>query len=513
MAADDNYLTLQSIRTAIPWKEWGYELIACAQNGTEAWEKISKYRPDIVILDIHMPGMDGIEVASRIQEMDEKPVIIFLSAYDEFDYAQKGIRLGVFDYLLKPLDHKELKMILDKAAKSLIHKSAGNEKRWEQDWCEKLLLESIVGREEAVHTLGAYLSEKWHSYGYSLLLLCNPEERRKEFEIFRENIRTVLKKEPLRYLNVETKDGSLILIGFSTLRLVRDYDLEALYLANRIVGAAKEHGLCLSAGISDYAEQWEHPEQMYEEARFALESRFFLENKSVIHYRSVKSKSVHNEYVLSKKLQEFFLAVNQGEHENILEYLDEFIDLFEKDERYDVEYARSVFLQIAFSLSGMPDGGCMDGEPRKTMDMIRHEIQNLTGMQEMIQWIREYAQTCIMHCRRQEQPFSVQTQRVLDFLNTNYMKQLSLKDAAESAGVSEGHLCRLLKNETGETFVNILNKIRIQKAEQLIDSGNYKVYEVAEQVGISNYAYFYQVFRKITGVSPTEYQKKYKKSK
>lgn len=95
----------------------------------------------------------------------------------------------------------------------------------------------------------------------------------------------------------------------------------------------------------------------------------------------------------------------------------------------------------------------------------------------------------------------------------NYMKPISLGDAAADAGISESHLCRLLKNETGETFVNILNKIRIQRAEHLIATGTYKVYEVAELVGFSNYAYFYQVFRKLAGVTPTEYQKNRQKAK
>lgn len=85
------------------------------------------------------------------------------------------------------------------------------------------------------------------------------------------------------------------------------------------------------------------------------------------------------------------------------------------------------------------------------------------------------------------------------------MEHIGLSDAAADAGISESHLCRLLRSETGETFVNILNKIRIQKALELIQSGGYKVYEVAETVGFSNYAYFYQIFKKITGRAPTEY--------
>lgn len=507
LAADDNPLTLQSLQTTIPWQEWGYELTACAQNGEDAWKKINLYYPDIVILDIHMPGMSGLEVAARIQEMENRPLVILLSAYDEFTYAKKGIRLGVFDYLLKPLDNGELKMVLDKAALSLLCEAHGNEKNWRKDWCKRLLAESTANHPEAIGTLRAYLSEEWHPYGYALLFVQLLEGNRSAYESFLQDTENMLSGEHVQQLNTELKMGSLILLGFSSLRLTRDYDLKALYLANAIIEIGKKHALQLCVGISNYAEQLDDPEKMFEEAKFAAQSRFFLENKSVIHYQSVMSKSVHNEYIMSKKMQELFYAVSQKNIKKYMESLDEFIVLFEKSDCYDVEYVRTIFIQIAFSVSSMADICCMSDQV-KTMDTIQKEIQSITSMQSMAEWIREYARRCIEEPQQSVRSVSPQTKKTLDFLNMNYMKQVSLKDAAVYSGVSESHLCRLLKNETGETFVNILSKIRIQNAQQLIESGNYKVYEVAEQVGFSNYAYFYQVFRKMTGISPTEYQKK-----
>ena len=84
LIADDNQLTLQSMQNTIPWREWGYELVGFAENGNEAWEKIQDCQPDIVILDIHMPGLNGLEVSSLIQKMEHPPLIILLSAYDKF---------------------------------------------------------------------------------------------------------------------------------------------------------------------------------------------------------------------------------------------------------------------------------------------------------------------------------------------------------------------------------------------------------------------------------------------
>lgn len=510
LIADDNQLTLQSMQNTIPWREWGYELAGFAENGNEAWEKIQDCQPDIVILDIHMPGLNGLEVSSLIQKMEHPPLIILLSAYDKFTYAKAGLRLGVFDYLLKPLDTGELKMILEKAAQS-IQRTPQKAEGLRRDWCEKLLMESVSGCIGTASALDDYLSQQWHAYGYSLLLIRKSAGEDDAFAAFRSDIWEFLNAEHMLYLNAEQRDGRLVLLGFPSLRITRDYDLEAIYLANAIVEKARTRGLDIFIGISNYSQNLTGLEKMFEQAEFAAESRFFLENKNMIHYKSVTSKSVHNEYVLSKKMQELFQVLGHREADGILKCLDEFIALLEQDNRYDVDYVRTLFVQIAFSVSNMLDG--RSGRKLKSMEAIQEEIQHISSLHDMIQWLREYTESCISSSGSDALPLSTQTKRVLDFLNMNYMKPISLGDAAVSVGISESHLCRLLKNETGETFVNILNKIRIQKAEQLIAPGTYKVYEVAELVGFSNYAYFYQVFRKLTGATPTEYQKKCSRAK
>ena len=237
LIADDNQLTLQSMQNTIPWNEWGFELIGFAENGNEAWQKIQELHPDIVILDIHMPGLNGLEVAGLVQKLKHPPLIILLSAYDKFTYAKTGLRLGVFDYLLKPLDTDELKLILGKAAQQL-DQSPKEAESWKRDWCEKLLMESISGCTDTAQTLNRYLSEQWHAYGYSLLLIQKSEGAGEAFAALRSDIQDLLDMELVFNLNAEQKDARLVLLGFQSLRLTRDYDLEALYLANAIVQKA-----------------------------------------------------------------------------------------------------------------------------------------------------------------------------------------------------------------------------------------------------------------------------------
>ena len=162
-------------------------------------------------------------------------------------------------------------------------------------------------------------------------------------------------------------------------------------------------------------------------------------------------------------------------------------------------------MQIAFtitcSMQGRNTGDC----PLKSMETILEDMHKIDSMQSIISYIRTYTAQTIGSLQQENSQISCQGRKVLDFINTHYMENITLYDAAEDAGISESHLCRILKKETGESFVNILNKIRIQKAQKLLQKGDLKVYEIAEIVGFSNYAYFYQVFKKITGCSPKEY--------
>lgn len=508
--ADDNSLTVQALQATVPWEEWGFSLVGQAENGIEARERITLLSPDIAILDINMPGMSGLEVAE--QNYEKKPLFIFLTAYDEFSYARTALKIGAFDYLLKPLDNANLETVLKRAREKLDkeRQSAAFQDKIKseyENWAGRLLQNGINGR--PVTDLENILKQEWKPVGYALLLVDATEwlEPERVDRLTKSNERCLNGLEAayqFRHTYVNLKEGMLILLGFQKVLMVRDYDLTALRIANQLVENGREEQTELFVGISNFAGSLDALPKLYEEVTFSVGSRFFLENKSVVHYKSITSKNFRNEYTLSRKMQDMFrvLYTSPEDFEGLLE---EFIDLILQEDCYDVEYIKNIFTQITFTISCSMQEKSNGDYPIKTMEMILEDMRRIDSMQSIISYIRTYTQQTVAQLKTENRLMSGQGRKALDFINTHYMENITLQDVADDVGISESHLCRVLKKETGESFVNILNKIRVQQAQKLLQRGDLKVYEIAEMVGFSNYAYFYQVFKKITGYSPKEY--------
>ena len=181
--------------------------------------------------------------------------------------------------------------------------------------------------------------------------------------------------------------------------------------------------------------------------------------------------------------------------------------MIREDYGYDAEYVKNLFVQTAMMMTCIAAEKNPSAQGMKDIDSILEEVRGINSIHEIFSWLSGYAGELVRLSQGETgERLSPVSRRAMDYLNQHYMEHLSLLDVAEAAGVSESHLCRSLKNDTGETFVNLLNKIRIQKAIRLLKEGDYKVYEIAGIVGFRNYAYFYQLFKRITGFPPTDFQ-------
>lgn len=514
--ADDNKLTRESLKCSVPWKELGYDIVGEADSGLQALEDIRRLEPDAALLDIRMPGMSGIDVADRIKEDGIKCICIMVSGYSDFTYAQQGIKAGVFDYLLKPVQNQELIQVLERA-KDVIERNGPvqKEKVDQMEHRRKLFCDCIHGYEKAAYELDEMLCGEWSYTCYEVCMIkpvckrgmsLSGEEVERFINCERELLELYRCRTQIRTIDFWMDDGLVVLLLFPRVWMMREYDLAALRLANMLLERSSEAGEEVCISISNARRELTMMQEAWKEAVFAYDSRFFLENKNMIHYGSIKSKSVANEYSLMQRVEDFYAVLRERpeEMENSLESI---FELIRNGQNYEVEYVKNIFMNMALMLKIIMSDDDKRQSEVKTAASIMKEIGEINSMSDAFSWLAGYARCLTEQSREAEgQAYSGTVRKILDYLNLHYTEKISLQDVADYMGLSNGHICRILKNETGETFITLMNKIRIQAAIRLLKESNKKVYEIAEEVGFSNYAYFYQLFKKETGYPPKNYQ-------
>ncbi len=517
LIADDNVLARTALKQSIKWDELGCELVAEASDGDSANEMIERYEPDIALLDIKMPGMSGMEIAGRFSDSDRKPLFIMVTAYDDFDYMRKGMQYGVQDYLLKPVDDSELMQVLSKAVSRLQEKSDKEDdidqelkkykeklKETEDEIEEKLFHDAINGLKEPAERLFRIYKEKYGIHDYALMLVV-PENLndKKTLQGFIESQKEIAAKSSHVVKGTWRKEGYIFLLSFKSARFTKEYSVKSIGIANEILNMNKDLGFQVYVTISQASSAFENITTLFDQCIFAKNGRFFLENKTIVHYESLQSKGNNSDYFKMKALHELYDSCKESDGE-IVQKMDDLIEQFKADETYDVSYMKNNLIQAVMLMCYAVNEKAANGDSFVDAQACIKELSQKESVIETFEWMHGFAEK-IEKQLSSAGGLSPQARSILDFLHLHYVEDVTLDDVSEYVGMTGTHISRILKKEIGETFVTCLNKIRIQEAVKLLKSGQYKVYEIAEMVGYSNYAYFYQTFKKYTGLSPKEY--------
>ena len=523
--ADDNELARQALKRSVQWAELNCEFCGEASNGTEALAFIAEKKPDIVLMDIKMPGISGMDVIAALREQGVDSLFIMVTAYDDFTFMRQGMQMGVFDYILKPVADKELHTVLFKAVESLAEHEeekqiAQNYKEKSESYAaqlkevneeleEKLFIDAVNGSKDSSERFAKILKAKYRIHDYFLMLVV-PEEEREGGQSIDEFIdrQCSIMAECSRIYHAHAKgiwikEGYLMLLSFARTMFLKEYDLQSLRMAEFICRKNEEASVGVYMTISHVSSSFEELSDLFGQVLFCKNSRFFLENQKIIHYDSLRSRRISGEYLKMRKLEELYAACREH-RASVRDCMADFLNQFSVNEIYDIDYVKNILIQAAIMMVYIQrEAGAEENDFPDVNDVVK-ELSEMHSLQNAFQWMQDFADRVEMSgdIRRK---ISQQTKKILDYLNEHYTEQISLQDVADYMGVSGTHVSRLIKNDIGETFITLLNKIRIKESIRLLRSGGYKVYEIAEMVGYSNYAYFYQIFKKHTGVSPKDY--------
>lgn len=514
LIVDDNFITKKSIILTIDWLKLGCRVIADADDGATALTLARQYKPDVIVTDIRMPGMDGLKLTEKAKELFPWVKVIIMTGYSEFTYAQEALRIGAFDLIVKPIDNDELSKVIKKAVTTLDSES--------QEQSEKEHLKSAIEKNRNLILVKAVTDciEGLNAADFFSTSM-------QKYIIFTINYKTDLK-------NIDDEDCHGFIEGSNkaaeTLKRKFDFDFIYFWLNNGFsIVIMEKNGqpfqitkegiieICnffinnnsairqdnYSIGISKIHTHSKEIKLAYTESLGALESGFYFLNQKIIFSDMIKAKGVINECMLMKKLYCSIKELNPDKFNQAIEETHEIL-ISETPSIQSVKSLLSnvclIALDFYYNTKGYPF------YHYKSHSEISNEINAIDSLEGMISYVKNFVEL-IIACPNNDlkENYSKVTLQVIDYLNEHYNKKVSLQEISDYVSLTPSHLSRVIKKDTGESFVDLFNKIKIGIAEKLLKETNLKAYEVANKIGIDNYSYFYQLFKKATGISPTDY--------
>ena len=491
---EDNPTTVLSLVKTIDWDVMKCEVAGTAGDGESGGVMIRQLKPDIVLTDIRMPVKSGLDMIADVREDVPDCRFVIITGYDEFQYASQAIKLGVFDYLLKPIDNEEVMRTVRRAA-AVTRRQMENDVALEQAENLKMraqlltLLTNDSQRGQGVHELLAGAGLQFHTY--YIMALQQTEERYFSQAVLN-RVEAVLARRRMRTVTLLLYDLAVIFVprgddgkGWHEEATELAYDL-----FDELVNPVR-------IGVSGLGQSSHAIRQAYLQARRALwEAALRKGNRACVFYEDQGDGPVGQEHIADTQRQ-----------------IDELIARAELTDGFAAEAARALAEQ-----SGRQDSNLRammflytTGLRRRfglsadeELDAVMSGIWFVSTEEDVRLCLKELNEAFL---RRMDMPKqSLLTRNALQYINLHAIEGIQLNDVADKLCVSANYLSALIRKETGVTFHEHMLEARMNVARSMLADPRILVEEVARAVGYGNYISFYNAFKRIEHMTPTEYR-------
>ena len=526
MIVDDEPTMRKGLKCFIDWTSLDCNVVYEANNGIEAKEYLQSNKIHIVISDIKMPGMDGIELSKYIYENFSNVKVILLTAFSDFSYAQSAIKYNVVDYIVKNNPTEKIPEVINKV-KELI--KLQNEKESKLEFLEKKLKDNSLEINDSFvrNILNGIISEKdfisaklleinvspsnFFVISYESTVIHNEgtyiniEDQSKYFFAFRDFLELAFKNQ-CSYNVIMNRNSICTIISFEN----RDYSKciqSLLTICNEILAMVENFmKLKISIGISCVHNNVSQITTAYNESLDALAMNFYSFNKVYFYSYSLNKHKTQNYSLVEKYNNDIINKINSGDYEDAILLVSNLFEVYKSDNE-PVEYVKvsSIFL-ISLCFRMLIKNNLNLSHSLENEDYIYRQIQSSKTITSLYILISNFIKLVTELVSNNEKQLNYLINETTKFIRENYNKGINLTAIAENIHVNSSYLSRLYKKETGESIIDSLNKLRIEKAKELLKDSTKKIFEVAFSVGIEDAGYFTHVFIKYTGVSPKEYR-------
>lgn len=529
LLVDDEILVREAISKKIEWNKLGFELVGDCENGKDAIEFVKNNPVDLVLTDICMPHVDGMELSRFLYENYPNIAIIIFSGYSDFEYAKQAIQYKVSEYILKPVTAKELTEVLERLKIKLdgvrresqkidkLQKVYHNYTKNEALIVAKTLSRLVNGTQEVERSLGELNELGIEIQGTAFRAVTADIDVYSEWCDSKSN---GLKKESALMSFVVENISNEIVQDYDAGLVYRDSDNRVCMLlwtdspqrfreiVPKMCKEIQEQvslamNLSISIGIGKYVTSLDALPESYQSAADVLKYRY---SKGIGVIIDCEQKLKEGNFLeLEPKLRDISLAL-RGNDENGLNGVLTAIEKWVK-ERYVTRNQASAFLNQVLRIIYKTVQ-----EADETFDLketLYAGVAEAYGIEAAMKLIREYAQKGILAMANSGRSSAErQANLAMDYMQKNYGdSELGLNQICEYLNISTSRFSSIFKEVTGKTFIEELTNIRMEKAKQLLRQTTLKNYEIAERVGFSDPHYFSIAFKKTTGMTPKEYSK------
>lgn len=526
MLADDEGIVIDSLKFIIE-KEFGDSCtVEFAKTGRSVIELAESYRPDIAIMDIQMPGINGIEAMREIRATNQKVIFIVMSAYDKFDYAKEAIRLGVLEYITKPMEKTRIVAALKKAMEQIDRE---RDKR-SNDLLIREKLETVMPIIESglVYNLlfQEHFTEDIENYkqllnlttdrAYMLAAVCGESQEGNHMtDAVGSSVKLQEHDHTLREALKEAYPG--VLLGMSMSNKLpglvpckekqMSYE-ERIALIERsrelVRELRKRTQISFRIGISAIA-PIEEARDSYKEAINAL----IMTTGSVAHVDDLPIGCAHEETYpldLEKKL---FSEVKNGDAAHAVATAESYFDVIE--ERYG-DYLMNIRLKVLefvlYAEHLAYNSGGMTYEFRDRADYLP-AVMEMTESASLRRWFADkIGEACRNIGTKASEKSLGAVEAAKAYIRSNYSRDISLDEVSQAVNISPYYFSKIFKEDVGEGFVEYLTGLRMDKARELLNTTEHSMKEICSMVGYADPNYFSRIFKKNVGVTPTEYKQR-----
>lgn len=527
MIVDDEQMIRKGLAEAIDWKAKDMELVAEASNGRDGLSRALLLRPDIVISDVKMPIMDGIQMVQQIREKMDFVRVIMLSGYSDFEYSRRAFKAGAVDYLLKPISMEELNGLLDQIGEEIKRERNQKEKKGKDGRILHQMLPVLRGELLLDFALGKISTEVFMSRGelemqmdlsgpFYQMILMEVDDYRHEKET-KEEVRLLL------YALANITKEILDTVGMVTAGYYNDSGLLILLSAScsmtQIVECCRQiqfYSLkyfqkSVSLGIGEAFERLEGIQISFQQARSGVEGKMTRGKNLIITADEVWGKDGNEVSVLvleerdEEYLRQQLRLVKGMEVQSILN------DIFE---RYLKNCRKkNVARQFCMNLVviALQELRRFQVEPQMIFskgERLLEEVETYEVLADMQLWTKNvYSRVLKAMGTKSSNQYKGIVKKGMEYAMAHYTEKLQVSDLADYVYVTPNYFSKVFKQETGENFTEWLNKYRIEKVkEQMEREPQKKTYQIALEAGFLDYKYFAFLFKKYTGYTPVTYR-------